>query len=61
MTPDQFAATVRMMFRDGPGRDLLQELALRYAHPFHADPYKTAFNLGAQDLIHTLQDQANGR
>ena len=38
------------------GQWLLDELTKQYARPFNVDPYRTAFNLGAQDTIAFLKE-----
>jgi hypothetical protein len=52
----QFVKAVQGTFSTPLGQWLLKELAKRHARPFDKDPYNTAFNLGAQDLIRLLQE-----
>ena len=60
MSQEQFLQAVKLLFCVGTtGRALLDDLRKTYARPFTNDPYKTAFNLGAQDLIHMLMEIAD--
>jgi hypothetical protein len=52
----QFAQAVQGVFSTQLGQWLLKELQARTAKPFSKDPYTTAFNCGAQELIQTLSD-----
>lgn len=56
----QFKEAVSVVFGTETGRWLLDELERMYARPFTVDPYKTAFNCGAQDLVQFLKEVANG-
>jgi hypothetical protein len=60
MTPEQFREAARLLFCVGTtGRALLDDLRKTHARPFTADPYRTAFNLGAQDLVNFLIELAD--
>lgn len=62
MTPEQFRYSVVQAFGKGtPARAVLEDLRMTHARPFDKDPYKTAFNLGAQDLVNFLMELADGR
>jgi hypothetical protein len=60
MTEEQFRKAVQLVFAIGtPGRDVLDELKRIHSRPFDPDPYKTAFNLGSQDLVNFLEEMAS--
>jgi hypothetical protein len=47
----QFSQAVQGVFSTPLGAWLLTELQKRTARPFSPDPYRTAYNCGAQDLV----------
>jgi hypothetical protein len=52
----QFSQAVQGVFTTPLGTWLLKELQARTARPFAPDPYRTAYNCGAQDLVALLAE-----
>lgn len=50
----QYVQAVRGVFATPLGQYLLKEMKLNTARPFAPDPYRTAYNCGAQDFVQTL-------
>jgi len=60
MNEKEFAESVRLLFGVGTtGRAILEELRSRNARPFAPDPYRTAYNLGAAELVNQLLEMAD--
>jgi hypothetical protein len=52
----QFRQAVQGVFSSTLGQWLLNELTKNTVRPFNNDPYRTAYNCGAQDLVALLRE-----
>ena len=60
MSQEQFLQAVKLLFCVGTtGRAVLEELRKTHARPFAPDPYRTAYNLGAAELVNQLLEMAD--